>query len=592
LDLDALTLSLLQRTAQYFLEQQKHAYLVGGSIRNLLLNEPCTDWDIITDGDVPRLARGLANTLGGYYAHLHDKASRVIMKTGEAKDILFDVSPLHGNAVEDDLRQRDFTINAIAAPLTEGVRYMETIGEAGRTQGITPTMDEPAEQPRKYGRGDALRSPWGLGDDGGAEDGSPLQFIDPLNGLADIEARRLRAVNDEVFRRDPLRMLRAVRLAMRYSLHIDPATQNLIKRDAQLLTLSAAERIHDELYAILSPNGATRCLHLLDELGLLMVLIPEFLPARGLRQPAPHYWDVLEHSLEAVEALERLAMVLQNGGAAFSTPLGSSEVHWSQGQEGVMNHAPTFGHDENQIDSGEGQEGVMNHARTKSQRDLDEIRDLLVEAEQQHIFQRNTLVQPRMKLAALLHDIGKPATYSEDEDGSIHFYNHPQAGVPLVQQITARLNASTQDRRLAQLVTAHHMRPGQLGQDGLVTIRATRRYFVDLGPTGIAVALFSLADHLATLGPQFDSSNSSWERHVGVVRLLLTRYIRERESILPPRLLHPEELMRRLQLEPGPLVGQLLEAIAEAQAEGFIRSKEEAIWFAEEQLQHHPWGPD
>jgi putative nucleotidyltransferase with HDIG domain len=187
-----------------------------------------------------------------------------------------------------------------------------------------------------------------------------------------------------------------------------------------------------------------------------------------------------------------------------------------------------------------------------------------------------------MKMAALLHDIGKPVTYSRDEEGAIHFYNHPLAGVPLIEQIMRRLCASTQDRRLAQLVAAHHMRPGQLGQNGPVTPRAIRRYFVDLGPTGIYVALFSLADHLATLGPQ--PADDAWQRHLGVVLLLLTSYIRERDSILPPRLISPEELIRRLKLEPGPIVGQLLDLISEAQAEGKIHSKEEAIWFAEEHL--------
>jgi hypothetical protein len=105
---------------------------------------------------------------------------------------------------------------------------------------------------------------------------------------------------------------------------------------------------------------------------------------------------------------------------------------------------------------------------------------------------------------------------------------------------------------------------------------------VDLGPTGIYVALFSLADHLATLGPQ--PAGDAWQRHLGVVRQLLTSYIRERDSILPPRLISPEELMRRLNLEPGPIVCQLLDLISEAQAEGKIHSKEEAVWFAEEHL--------
>jgi hypothetical protein len=127
------------------------------------------------------------------------------------------------------------------------------------------------------------------------------------------------------------------------------------------------------------------------------------------------------------------------------------------------------------------------------------------------------------------------------------------------------------------------MRPGQLGQDGQVTPRAIRRYFVDLGPTGLLVALFSMADHLATLGPQ--KRTGAWSRHLAVARLLLTSYIRERARILPPRLVRADELMSRLRLQPGPILGQLLEVIAEAQADGLIHSREEAILLAKEYVE-------
>ena len=138
---------------------------------------------------------------------------------------------------------------------------------------------------------------------------------------------------------------------------------------------------------------------------------------------------------------------------------------------------------------------------------------------------------------------------------------------------------NVQDRRLVQQVVAHHMRPGQLSHDE-VTERAIRRYFVDLGPVGIHVGLISLADHLAMRGPE--ALTEHWNRHLATVRLLLTRYIRERDHILPPRLIQGEELMHRLSLKQGPLIGRLLEAIADAQAEGRIHSKAEALWLAEE----------
>jgi poly(A) polymerase len=494
------TLHILQQAAQFF--SARPAYLVGGSVRDVLLNIPCTDWDIVTVGDTPRLARQLAHILGGHSAHMNDKASRITLKQNQ-QEVLLDVSPLHGNTIEEDLRLRDFTINAIALPLTEAVASLTN--------------------------------------------GTPLPLLDPLYGNADLANRCLRAVDDAAFQHDPLRMLRAVRFMQRYQLTIEPHTALMLTRDAALLTQAAPERIHDELQAILQPPGATIRLRFLDSHGLLTTLIPDFIPARGMKQPELHHWDVLEHSLETVGYLEHLAMLLQ------------------QPPE-VIEQSPL------ELD----QEG-----------NLLAIQTLLKEAEEQQLFSFEQLTSAPMKMAALLHDIGKTTTYTVSAEGDIRFYGHPQAGIPLTQRILRRLNASIQERRLAQQVAGHHMRPGQLSRD-TVTQRAIRRYFVDLGPTGISVALISLADHLAMRGPE--PLTSSWERHLATVRILLNTYIRERERILPPRLIQPDELIRRLNLTPGPIIGKLLEAIAEAQTENRLHSKEEALWLAEEILQDTEMG--
>ncbi len=490
------TLHLLQQAAQFFNAHNCQAYLVGGSVRDLLLNIPSVDWDIATDGNTPKLARELANVLGAYYAYMNDKACRITVKN-ERQETVLDISPLRGTSIEEDLHLRDFTINAIAMPLADAVQHL-----------LTET---------------------------------PLPLIDPLHGADDLRAHWLRAVSDTTFQYDPLRMLRALRFMQRYQLAIEPHTDALLTRDASLLTRVAAERVHDELYAILEPGGGTERLRFLDSHGLLSVLIPEFALARTMPQPALHHWDVLEHSLETVEYLEQLATLFQQS---------TTEIE----------HSP--------LDIG-------------GQGDLAELQTLLKEAEQQGIFSFEKMTSAAMKLAALLHDIGKTVTYTVTEEGNIHFYGHPQAGIPLAQQIMRRLSASTQERRLVQQVVAHHMRPGQLSHD-VVTQRAIRRYFVDLGPVGINVALVSLADHLAMRGPE--PLTTSWEHHLATVRLLLNAYVRERERILPPRLIQPDELIHRLNIAPGPIVGQLLEHIAEAQADGSIHSKEEALWLAEEML--------
>ena len=493
------TLQILEQSTQYFDKQNIQAYLVGGSVRNLLLQVPSVDWDIVVAGDVPVLARQLANTLGGFYAYLHEKACRIVIKKDQ-QEVILDIAPQQGNSIEADLHTRDFTINAIALALPTLVNHL--------------TLQK------------------------------PLSFVDPLHGLDDLARRRLKVVANDVFQHDPLRLLRAVRFMMRYKLTLEEQTEYLLTRNAHLLLQAASERIHEELYAILEPARAVERLHFLDTHQLFTVLFPEFIPGRGMQQPDLHHWDVFEHSIEAVAALEDLAAFFLESVA-----------------EPYFLSTPTV------------------------KTDFQEIKLLLQEAEQQGIFQLNTLDSPALKMAALLHDIGKTVTYAVNDAGTITFYHHPQAGVPLAQQITRRLSMNTQDRRLVQQVVAHHMRPGQLSHEE-VTERAIRRYFVDLGPTGISVGLVSLADHLAMRGP--DVLTGRWNRHVAAVRLLLMRYIRERDRILPPRLIQGEELMHRLALKPGPIIGRLLEAISEAQAEGRVHSKAEALWLAEEMLNTDP----
>lgn len=502
--LPAWMLHTLQQSKTFFEELHQPSYLVGGSVRNLLLHKPCVDWDVATAGDTRALARQLADRLGGFYAPLHERANRVVVKQAHG-DLIIDVSPLQGDTIEDDLSTRDFTLNALAVPFGAAI--------------------------------DAL-----------SQDEQPIQLalsnllIDPLSGLKDLATQTLRATSAITFQHDPLRMLRAVRFMLTYDFVLWPETEQLIKDNASLLFKVAPERIREELYTILQFEHATEHLRLLDRLLLFSHMFPELDLARGMMQPSLHHWDVFEHSLETVSMLEKLARTLQQ------TP------------EEIQESALELG----------------------GQGDILAMQQLLVEAEQQGFFSFASLTSPQMKLAALLHDGGKPATHAVDEAGNITFYHHPQAGVPVAQQIAKRLSLSTHDNRLLQQVAANHMRPGQLSQ-APITQRAVRRFFIDMGPNGIYVALISLADHLSMRGP--DPLTVHWERHRATVRLLLTRYIREREGIIPPRLVQADELMRRLQLEPGPLVGQLLEAISEAQSEGEVRSKYEVIWFAEEKLQ-------
>ena len=182
------------------------AWIVGGAIRDELLGKPVTDLDIAVH-DPRGAADAYGRRAGGAVFRLSGPhgAWRVASRDGRTVDF----TPLAGG-IEQDLANRDFTINAIARPLAGG------------------------------------------------------EEVDPFSGRADLEGRLLRAVQDSVFRDDPLRLLRAVRLEDQLGFRIEPHTETLVCRSAGLVGNPAGERILGEL-AQLSPRGFRR----LAELGLL-----------------------------------------------------------------------------------------------------------------------------------------------------------------------------------------------------------------------------------------------------------------------------------------------------------------------------------
>ncbi|MEO8290886.1 MAG: hypothetical protein ABI649_07820 [Gaiellaceae bacterium] len=185
------------------------AYVVGGAVRDELLGRPIVDVDVATP-DPEVAARIYAGLAKGAIFPLSEKhgAWRVAFKDGQTVDF----TPLAGS-IEDDLSTRDFTLNAIAQPVTGG------------------------------------------------------EYVDPFNGRADLEARTLRAVSEAVFEDDPLRLLRAVRLEDELGVKLDEATEELVRRHAELVDRPAGERILAELER-LSPDGFARA----EGLGLLFPL--------------------------------------------------------------------------------------------------------------------------------------------------------------------------------------------------------------------------------------------------------------------------------------------------------------------------------
>jgi tRNA nucleotidyltransferase/poly(A) polymerase len=373
------------------------------------------------------------------------------------------------------------------------------------------------------------------------------ELFDPFNGQPDLEARLVRAVTEHSFRDDHVRMMRAVRLAGELGFQIEPQTAAWIRRDAALLANVSVERARDELARLLALPDALAGIRQMDELGLLAHMLPEVATLKGVEQSRPHHWPVFEHTLFVLGALERTI------------------------DEGVQHEDEAVG-----IVDGTGAPAFVwgDVKRTLANFQVKLATHLIWPLGDE----RPALVS--LKLAALLHDCAKPQTKTCDDDGRTHFYGHDDAGAPIAAERVRALRFNKAEVERVRVIVAHHMRPQQLADaESGVTRRAAYRYFRDTREAGVDVVLLALADHIATHGP--DVQPERWARRIEAASKLLAEYwTRLAKDVAPTLFVSGDDLMAELGLPPGKRIGELLEAIREAQAAGEVGTREEAIILA------------
>lgn len=481
--------SIVEQVCAFLQARSVEAYLVGGCVRDWLLGRSSHDIDFAVAGDAVELARQVADRMGGAFVLLDQErcTGRVVTRGEDGQRLFIDFARLQGDDVITDLSQRDFTVNAIAVAVE-------------------------------------------------ADAGS--RIIDPYGGRRDLQLGLVRAVSETALRDDPLRTLRAVRLAAEMEASIEQGTEELIRRAVRLIANVSAERVRDELTKILALPGAAQNLRYLDELGLLTAIMPELETLRGVEQSEPHYLDVFEHSLETVRRLEEVIEALE--GSEGESELSPISLLLSPFSPQLIAHL-------SQPISGD----------------------------------RSRLTL--LKLGALLHDLGKPATKSFDDKGGMHFYGHEGEGAEVVGAVLRRLRFGGNEVSLAKTIVANHMRPCLLADQEVVTRRAVYRFFRDTGDAGVDTLLLYLADHLATSGP--DLRMARWRRQVEFVASMLADYYERHQKVIsPPKLVNGHDLMEEFGLEEGPRIGELLEAVREAQVEGEVRTKEESLTLVKQLL--------
>ena len=252
------SIPLRQNLPQPQLIRQLHAfaekrgtqlYLVGGSVRALLLDQPLTDLDFALADDALAFAKAFADNIGEAFVKLEEQPPTARIVIRETRFIL-DFAGFRAETLEADLRLRDLTINAMALDLSS-------------------LLAEPA-----------------------------VNLIDPCSGFSDLEAQTLRFPSERVVIDDPLRLLRVYRFAAQLGFEIPEATIGLIGRHRNQLPQVSSERIRDELIKILNVKNATAYLRHMDETRLLSEIIPEIGKVCGLFQKE------LDFRMRALEMFE------------------------------------------------------------------------------------------------------------------------------------------------------------------------------------------------------------------------------------------------------------------------------------------------
>ncbi|HVQ57817.1 MAG TPA: HD domain-containing protein [Solirubrobacterales bacterium] len=446
------------------LGEGEDTWIVGGAVRDAALGKEIADLDLATGGEPRAAARAIATVLGGHSFELSAEFG-TWRAVADSPHRQVDLNPLRGGGIEADLAERDFTIGAVALPLAGG---------------------EP---------------------------------LDPFGGLGDLERRRLRAVGAGSFAGDPLRLLRAARLAAELGLEVDPETVGLARAAAPTAADPAGERQLAELRQLLGGPDPLRGLALLAELGLTPVVLPELDALREVEQGPNHHLDVhdhtlavLEHTLEIEQDLERFA-----------------------GQRAI------------------------------------EVAALLSEPLADEISRGTAL-----RFGALFHDIGKPATRAE-QGGFVGFRGHDQVGAEIIDGICARLRASRRLTQHLRALTLHHLRLGFLIPEMPLPPRRVHDYLRATDPVSVDVTLLTVADRLSARGAGPLASPEMVEAHLTLAREMIAAGLDWHRDGPPKPLLRGDEVARELEVEEGPELGELMAELEAAQYAGEVSDRAGAL---------------
>jgi len=450
------------------------AWVVGGAIRDAAMGRRVLDSDLAVEPGTEReLAQSIAAASGGRAFRLSEEFGTWRVVAGD-RAWHVDVTRLRAADIEGDLALRDFTINAIALPID--------------------ALDDPP--------------------------------IDPSGGLADVEARRLRAVSDRSFADDPLRILRAARLAAVLGLEIEPGTMDLARASAPRAAEPAGERRLAELRGLVGAPDPVRAFELLASLQAVDAVLPELEALRGVEQGPNHHLDVHGHSIEVL----RQWLVIEADLEAYTGE--------SAARVGALMGAPLG----DGFTRGEG-----------------------------------------MRLGALMHDIGKPHTKG-GHSGFVTFRGHDSVGADMARESLVRLKASRSLSRYVEGLTRHHLHLGFMVPERPLARRRVYEYVSRCGDVAPDVTLLTAADRMSARGSGMLASPEMIEAHLALVLEVLPAALDWREQGPPSLPIKGDELAIELGIGEGPELGVVIEELRAAVYAGEVAGRAQVVEHARRML--------
>jgi putative nucleotidyltransferase with HDIG domain len=245
----------LTRLGELAVSRKVRLWVVGGWVRDRLLSRPSADRDLVVEGEPGPFIEALSAMTGRPPARLEGKG--MVTWRFAAPGGHIDVTSSPAGGLDRELRRRDVTINAMAAPV-------------------------------------------------GSQGADLSAVVDPTGGRVDLAGRRVRALGREALEDDPLRLLRVIRLAVVLDFAVEPQTLAWIGGMPEALATVAVERVAMEMGHVLASGRAVHGLRLMQDTGLLHQVLPFLRPLEGLAQNRWHEHDALEHTLRACAAAERM----------------------------------------------------------------------------------------------------------------------------------------------------------------------------------------------------------------------------------------------------------------------------------------------